>query len=123
MAQRLQGRVAVAVFLLDHGPEQPRQGVRPPHVLLLQKIDHPARLAEARRMVDLLEKEHVRWAHALAGLLRAMVEQEDGNRDAALKALRHGIALSLATQTLVFAVPAQYRLGELLGGNEGRETL
>jgi hypothetical protein len=81
------------------------------------------RLAEARRMVDLLEKEHVRWAHALAGLLRAMVEQEDGNRDAALKALRHGIALSLATRTLVFAVPAQYRLGELLGGNEGRETL
>jgi tetratricopeptide (TPR) repeat protein len=81
------------------------------------------RLAEARGMVALLEREHVRWAHALAGLLLAMVEQEEGNRDAALKALRQGIALSLATKSIVFAVPAQYRLGELLGGDEGRETL
>jgi hypothetical protein len=52
-----------------------------------------------------------------------MVEQEEGNRDAALKALRQGIALSLATKSIVFAVPAQYRLGELLGGDEGRETM
>jgi hypothetical protein len=80
-----------------------------------------ARIAEARSMVALLGREHVPWAAALAALLVAMIELAAGNRAGAVSALRKGINLSLATETHVFAIPAQYRLGEMLGGEEGRE--
>ena len=77
------------------------------------------RIAEARRLAGRLAGEYDAWTTALALLLRAMVENAAGNHGAAVAALREGIDRAEATDTMVYAQPARYRLGELLGGDEG----
>jgi hypothetical protein len=78
-----------------------------------------ARIAEARRLSRRLAREYDAWTGALALLLRAMAENAAGDRAAAVAALRAGIDRAEATDTIVYAQPARYRLGELLGGDEG----
>jgi hypothetical protein len=78
-----------------------------------------ARIAEARRLSRRLAREHDAWTGALALLLRAMAENAAGDRAAAVATLRDGIDRAEATDTIVYAQPARYRLGELLGGDEG----
>jgi hypothetical protein len=50
----------------------------------------------------------------------AIVENEAGRRDAALVAVRDAVARAIATETLCYVEPLRHRLGELLGGDEGR---
>jgi hypothetical protein len=78
-----------------------------------------SRIAEARRMSRQLAREHEPWTAALALLLRGMADNAAGDRGAAITALRAGIDRAEATDTLLYAHPARYRLGELLGGDEG----
>jgi hypothetical protein len=78
------------------------------------------RLAEARRMAGALEREYDEWTGVPASLLRAAAEHAAGNRSAAIEALREGIGRAEATETIGLAIPARYRLGELVGGQEGR---
>lgn len=66
-----------------------------------------------------LAREHEPWTAALALLLRGMADNAAGDRGAAITALRAGIDRAEATDTLLYAHPARYRLGELLGGDEG----
>jgi tetratricopeptide (TPR) repeat protein len=80
----------------------------------------PARLAEARKMVRLLDREHAAWAGAVARLLEAGIESSLGRRDAAIAGLRKALERVEATGTLYFSAPARYNLGQLLGGDEGR---
>jgi hypothetical protein len=79
-----------------------------------------ARIGEARRLARRLGREYDAWTAALASLLRAMAENAAGDRLAAVAALREGVDRAEATGTILYALPAQYRLGELLGGEEGR---
>jgi hypothetical protein len=82
-----------------------------------------ARIAEARRLARRLAREYDAWTGAPASLLRAMAENAAGDRLAAVAALREGIDRAEATRTIVYALPARYRLGELLGGDEGRALI
>jgi hypothetical protein len=88
------------------------------------------RVAEALAMVRKLRKEHDPWAGALAELITGVAENALGRRDAAIAAMRRGVAACEAIDMIVYAVPARFRLGELVGGEEGdalvkaaRETL
>jgi hypothetical protein len=46
-----------------------------------------------------------------------------GDHAGAVTALREGIKRAEATDTIGYAVPARYRLGELLGGDEGQALI
>jgi hypothetical protein len=81
------------------------------------------RIAEARRMAKRLARESVPWARALALLMTAMAENAAGNHAAAVDALRSGIDVATATNTMLYAVPARHRLGEMLGGDEGTKLV
>jgi hypothetical protein len=79
-----------------------------------------AHLAEASQMARKLEREPNAWTGMLAALVIASAESVAGNRSAAVAALRRAIAVGEATDTMVYVVPARHRLGEMLGGEEGR---
>jgi hypothetical protein len=78
-----------------------------------------SRIAEARRSVRGLARESDPWAHALAAMAEAIVENADQNRTKAILALRSAVDRTDRTETLTFRAVAAYRLGQLLGGNEG----
>jgi hypothetical protein len=82
-----------------------------------------ARIADARRMVRALAREYDPWTRALAWLVQASTENAAGDVAAAIRALKAAIQACEATETLIYAPPARYRLGELLGGEPGRELL
>src|SRR5580698_5028396 len=82
-----------------------------------------ARLTEARKMVRKLGREHDQWARAVAQLLRAATENADGRRDEAIVAMRSALQQLDATGTGYYQTPARYRLGQLLGGDEGRTLI
>jgi hypothetical protein len=79
-----------------------------------------ARLAEARKMLLLLEREHDAWAGALARILEGMIANAEGRREAAVAALRKAHERIDATGTGRYRAPVRYRLGQLLGGDEGK---
>jgi hypothetical protein len=85
---------------------------------------HPAqrkqRLAQARKAVRRLKREYEPLGAALAFLLEATIENAVGNKAAALRALKFGIARTEEIDAFLLAVPARYRLGELLGDEEGK---
>jgi eukaryotic-like serine/threonine-protein kinase len=78
-----------------------------------------SRIAEARRLARKLAREAEAWTHALAFLLRAIADNAAGDRAAAVAALQEGVERAEATGTILYALPARYRLGQLLGGDEG----
>jgi hypothetical protein len=80
-----------------------------------------ARIAEARRIARRLEREHVPWIQVLAAMAQAMAANAAGDRATAVAALRTAVAR--ADETHFYGVPSRYRLGELLGGPEGRELV
>jgi tetratricopeptide (TPR) repeat protein len=85
---------------------------------------HPAqrkrRMAQARKVVRRLKREYEPLGLTMALLLEATIENALGNKAAALGALKSGIARAEEVDAFVLAVPARYRLGELLGGEEGK---
>jgi serine/threonine protein kinase len=78
-----------------------------------------ARIAEARRAARALRRERNPWPHLLAALVDAATENASGRPDSAISALRDAIQRAESTNTLCCVPPARYRLGELLGGDEG----
>jgi hypothetical protein len=78
-----------------------------------------ARISEARLQVKKLDREYDRWAGAVARLVEAGVHDAEGRRDDAIRSLREGVARLELTGTLIYALPARYRLGKALGGEEG----
>jgi serine/threonine protein kinase len=81
------------------------------------------RIGEARHMARRLARAHDPWIAGLAFMMTSMAENAAGNHAAAVDALRSGVKAATATDAIVFAVPARHRLGELLGGDEGRELV
>jgi eukaryotic-like serine/threonine-protein kinase len=84
-----------------------------------ERARRDARVAVARRMARRLEREHDPWTGVLASALRAAASNALGDRDGAIAALRETLRRAEATDTIALAVPARYRLGELLGGAAG----
>ncbi len=78
-----------------------------------------ARLAEAKRAARALRREQSPWTTLLAALIDAGAENASGRREAAISALREAIERAENTDTLCYVAPLRYRLGELLGGDEG----
>ena len=78
------------------------------------------RIAEARRAARGLRKESSPWAALLAALVDATVENALDHREAAIRALREAIDRAESTGTLCYLPAARHRLGELLGGDDGR---
>jgi hypothetical protein len=78
-------------------------------------------VAEARRTARRLERESAPWAAGLAAIVRAAAENAAGDKAAAIAALRAAVRALRATDTIVYARSAEYRLGQLLGGAEGAE--
>ena len=81
------------------------------------------RMAEARAAMRKLRREYAPWTAVLAASIEALVANAQEDRPAALAALRRVIDLSIATDSLVVLPPAEYRLGELVGGEEGAERI
>ncbi len=81
------------------------------------------RIAEARRAAHALRKECSPWAGALAAMVDAMVENALDHREGAIRALREAIERAESTDTLCYLPSARYRLGELLGGDEGQALM
>jgi len=81
------------------------------------------RVGEALRLARQLDTECDPWTGALASIVRACAENAAGNRDAAIAALRSAVEQTEATDTLAYAMPVRFRLGELLGGAEGDEMV
>jgi eukaryotic-like serine/threonine-protein kinase len=82
-----------------------------------------SRIAEARRMVQKLRREFDPWAQVLAELVSAMIDNASSNREASIASLRAAIERAEATDTIVFVPAARYRLGQVLGGEEGRKLI
>ena len=82
-----------------------------------------SRIAEALRMSRRLAREYNPWTGMLAALVLAIAKNAEGDRAAAIAALRVAIERGEATESISFLPSARYRLGELLGGDEGRALM
>ncbi len=78
-----------------------------------------ARLAEARRAMRRLQRERMPWTTVLAEVLGAVAENAAGDRAAAVAALRRAVAAAGSAGMGMHATAARYRLGQLVGGEEG----
>jgi hypothetical protein len=74
-------------------------------------------------MVRRLERERMPWMLPLASLIEAAVENASGRRQAAIASLRTAVDVSEAAEMAMHGIIARYRLGELLGGDEGRKLV
>jgi hypothetical protein len=78
-----------------------------------------ARLAQARRHVRRLGREADAWARVLEAMAEAIVENAQGHRAAAIRALRAAVEHANRTETVTYGVVATFRLGQALGDEEG----
>jgi hypothetical protein len=81
------------------------------------------RIAEARGYASLLEKETEPWTAVLVALAQAMANDASGDRSGAIAQLRAAEDHANKTGTLIYLAPLRYRLGQLLGDDEGRRLL
>lgn len=70
-----------------------------------------------------LEREKAPWALALARLVRAGIATGEGDRVQAIDLFRQSITLLEAVDMPIYAAAARWRLGELLGGAEGKALI
>jgi hypothetical protein len=82
-----------------------------------------ARIAEARRISRRLRREYNPWTAMLAALVEAVANNAAGDQPATIAALRRAIEWAEATESGFYVPAARYRLGELLGGDQGRALM
>ncbi len=80
-------------------------------------------VAIAERAVRRLVRERLPWSDALALLLRASVSAASGDTPDVLEGLQRAAAAFEAAKMALHAQVAQRRLGEALGGDEGRSLV
>jgi serine/threonine protein kinase/tetratricopeptide (TPR) repeat protein len=80
-------------------------------------------LAAVERDARSIDRERAAWAMPLARLLRAGAAHQRGDRDQALMLLREAIFGCETADMALHATAARRRLGQLLGGDEGRKLL
>jgi len=81
--------------------------------------DRGALLSEARRHVRRLSRQGAPWARALALPLAAAVALQREDRSRAVELLRAGVDSLEGQRMRLFAAAARWRLGMLVGGDEG----
>ena len=79
-----------------------------------------ARIGEARRASRGLRKGSNPFFTLLAVMVDATMENALGHREAAITLLRDSITRAQSTESHYYVEPLRHRLGELLGGDEGR---
>jgi hypothetical protein len=89
----------------------------------LQQPERGARLAEARRAQERLQREKMPWTDALAAMLAASVAMASGDRAGAERALQRVIELAGAAEMALHAAAARHCLGVLTGGEAGAALL
>jgi hypothetical protein len=77
-------------------------------------------LSDAERDARRLERERVPWALAHAAYLRAAIAQARGDTHAAREGLALAASRYVAADMLLYAAATRRRLGQSLGGDEGR---
>jgi hypothetical protein len=88
----------------------------------LPERERAARLAEADRAAQRLERESMPWTAPLAALLMGSVAQARGQISKADQFLRRAIELASAAEMPLHAAAARHQLGSMLGGDPG-ETI
>ena len=78
-----------------------------------------ALVRSALRDAKRLDRERAAWCDSLAGLVRAGVAAVQGDGETAAALLRRAIPQFELAEMALFAAVARWRLGELLGGEEG----
>jgi hypothetical protein len=81
--------------------------------------DRGALLSEAKRHVRRLSRQGAPWARALAMPLAAAVALQREDRVRAVELLRAGVEALEGQRMRLFAAAARWRLGALVGGDEG----
>jgi hypothetical protein len=84
-----------------------------------QPSDRGALVSEARRHVRRLSRQGAPWARALALPLAAAVALQREDRVRAVELLRAGVEALEGQRMRLFAAAARWRLGALVGGDEG----
>ncbi len=80
-----------------------------------------ALIAGAFRMARALDRETDAWTAGLAAMVRACACNAAGYHGQAIEALRQAVHENTASETHAYLESARYRLGQLVGGQEGRE--
>jgi serine/threonine protein kinase len=88
-----------------------------------EAFDRKSLEKSAEEAARTLEREKLPWANGLAGLLRAGVAVCRDERERASAILREALATFEATGMFLYAAAARRRLGELIGGDEGRRRI
>jgi hypothetical protein len=78
-----------------------------------------ARLREATRAAEILERERTVWTAPMAHLLRACIAMARGDRQGCVESLRQTAEEADAADMAMHAAVARFRLGELTDGAEG----
>jgi tetratricopeptide (TPR) repeat protein len=82
-----------------------------------------ARLAEARRMATLLEREGMPWTAPLAAIVGASVANAEGDRARSIELLQIAVQSGESADMPLHAGAARHRLGIVLSGEEGQRRL
>jgi hypothetical protein len=77
-------------------------------------------LEQAREAADKLSAEQIPWAEPLAAMLRAGAAMIEGDRPLAASLLANAASGFEATDMALYLAAARRRMGELVGGDEGR---
>jgi hypothetical protein len=81
------------------------------------------RLAEAERCAARLERERMAWTAPLVHMVRAAVAHAKGKDADAIAHLRSAVTGADAANMALHAAVSRYRLGALLGGDEGERLV
>jgi eukaryotic-like serine/threonine-protein kinase len=80
-----------------------------------------ARLKIAARMADKIASENMSYASPFANLIRAGIAHQQGDDDAAVTLLEKASNEFAAADMTLYAIVTSRRLGEMMGGDRGRE--
>lgn len=85
--------------------------------------DREPRLRLAEKLAGKIERENMAYSNPLATLVRAGVAKQRGDEQRAIALTEKALEEFEATNMRLYAVAARRRLGELLGGERGRELV
>ena len=86
------------------------------------KITQP-RLRLAEKLAGKIERENTAYANPMATLVRAAVAHRRGDGASAINLLEKAVRDFETSHMQLYATVARRRLGELVGGDRGRELL
>lgn len=88
-----------------------------------EERERGARLTHAARLARRLARESVGFPHAWSRLVSAAVKTQHGETERACQDLREAVDLAIEFGMELVAASARHRLGELVEGSEGAESI